>query len=90
MRSYSTSEVARRIGLHPASLARYIAIKKVPAPRMVTTGRTKTHIWTGEEIKELRKLLPKIANGRKTRYQKKKRKTQKPQPTAAAPHKKKK
>jgi hypothetical protein len=38
---------------------------------MVTTGTTTTHIWTEEQIEEVRKLLPNIANGRKTRYQKK-------------------
>lgn len=29
------------------------------------------HDWTEEEIEHVRKLLPKIANGRKTRYKKK-------------------
>jgi RNA recognition motif-containing protein len=29
------------------------------------------HFWTEEEIEHVRKLLPKIANGRKTRYKKK-------------------
>jgi len=38
---------------------------------MVSTGATKTHIWTDDDIERVRKLLPKIANGRKTRYQKK-------------------
>jgi hypothetical protein len=28
------------------------------------------HLWTEAEIEHVRKLLPKIANGRKTRYQK--------------------
>jgi hypothetical protein len=28
------------------------------------------HLWTEEEIEHVRKLLPKIANGRKTRYKK--------------------
>ena len=68
--NYSTSQAARKLGLHPGSLARYIAAKKVPTPKMVNTGRTTTHIWTEEEIEAVRKLLPKIANGRKTRYKK--------------------
>ena len=72
MPSYSTSEAARKIGLHPASLARYIAVGKIPLPKVVITGRTKTHIWSEADIERVRKLLPKIANGRKTRYQKKK------------------
>ena len=28
------------------------------------------HMWTEEQIERVRKILPKIANGRKTRYQK--------------------
>jgi len=43
---------------------------------MVSTGATKTHIWTDADIERVRKLLPKIANGRKTRYKKKKNKPQ--------------
>ena len=55
------------------------------------------HLWSEADIERVRKLLPKIKNGRKTRYQKKqsalsnqrsakpkaKAKTQKPQPRAA-------
>jgi len=29
------------------------------------------HFWTEEQIEHVRQLLPKIANGRKTRHQKK-------------------
>jgi hypothetical protein len=36
------------------------------------------HAWTEEEIDHVRQLLPKIANGRKTRYQKKGKKLRKP------------
>jgi hypothetical protein len=30
----------------------------------------RVHDWTEKEIERVRKLLPKIANGRKTRYKK--------------------
>ena len=70
MDRYSTREAAKKLGLHHATLAQYIAAKKVPAPQTVITGKTTTHIWTEEEIEHVRKLLPKIANGRKTRYSK--------------------
>jgi len=52
----------------------------------VIPGIRPTHIWTEEEIERIRKLLPKIANGRKTRYSKLREKQQ-PQPGAALPHK---
>ena len=70
MNLLSTREAARRLGITQASLSRYIAAKKVPAPKSVTSGRMTLHLWTEVEIEHLRKLLPKIANGRKTRYQK--------------------
>jgi hypothetical protein len=50
---------------------------------MVATGTTTMHLWTEEEIETARKFLPKIANGRKTRYLKLREK-QKTQPRAAA------
>ena len=51
------------------------------------------HAWTEEEIEAVRKLLPKIANGRKTRYKKKqsakpKMKTQARAPVLHKPKKK--
>ena len=33
-------------------------------------GGLKVHAWTEAEIEHVRQLLPKIANGRKTRYKK--------------------
>lgn len=52
------------------SLMRYIKAKKIPAPQAVKVGGSIVRAWTREEIEEVRKLLPKIANGRKTRYKK--------------------
>ena len=42
----------------------------MPEPESVIPGIRPTHVWTEEEIEKIRQLLPKIANGRKTRYQK--------------------
>jgi len=68
---FSTTQVAKRLGLGVKTLSRYIAEKKIPPPRVIEVGKRSVHIWTESEIERLRKLLPKIANGRKTRYQKK-------------------
>lgn len=38
---------------------------------MVTAGGMTMHLWTDEDVEKVRELLPKIANGRKTRYKKK-------------------
>ena len=98
MTHFSTRDAARKLGLGHATLARYIKSGKVPAPKTVITSNAVTHIWTEAEIEHVRQLLPKIKNGRKTRYQKQKpgarsqksleakSKTKKPQPRAAVPH----
>jgi predicted site-specific integrase-resolvase len=69
MKLYSTSQAAKRLGIGIKTLSRYIADKKVPAPKFMQSGKVTHHVWTEDEVEELRKLLPKIANGRKTRWQ---------------------
>jgi hypothetical protein len=64
MNGLSTREAAKKLGISPIAL-------KVPAPAMITLGRSKVHVWTEAEIEHVRQLLPKIANGRKTRHKKK-------------------
>ncbi len=81
MIQYSTRQAAKKLGITQAALSKYLKAKKVPAPKMITSGRMTLHLWTEQEIERVRKLLPKIANGRKTRYQK-----QKPPPRATVPH----
>jgi predicted DNA-binding transcriptional regulator AlpA len=72
MKHLSTRQVAKRLSVSHAALVRYIAAGKIPAPKTVEFGGFRAHTWTEEEVEHVRKLLPKIANGRKTRYQKKK------------------
>jgi predicted transcriptional regulator len=86
MKLYSTTQAAKRLGVTPKSLSRYIAAKKVPAPKVLESGKIIHHIWTEAEVESLRQLLPKIANGRKTRYSKLREK-QKTPARAPVPHK---
>ena len=58
------------LGIGVMTLSRYIKVGKVPAPKIFAVGGSSLHAWTEEEIENLRKLLRKIANGGKTRYQK--------------------
>jgi hypothetical protein len=67
---FSTNQAARKLGIDPATLSRYIKVKKLPAPGIVAVGTATLHVWTQSDIERARKLLPEIANGRKTRYQK--------------------
>ena len=87
MKTYSTREAAKKVGITGVALGRYIKLGKISPPRQTVDVAGKSiHAWTDAEIEHVRKLLPKIANGRKTRYQKLREK-QKPQPGAAVPHK---
>jgi predicted DNA-binding transcriptional regulator AlpA len=70
MKTFSTGQAAKKLGISAMSLSRYIKVGKVPAPQIFSVGGSSLHAWTEEEIENVRKLLPKIANGRKTRYQK--------------------
>jgi excisionase family DNA binding protein len=76
----STQQAAKQLGISVASLDRYIAAGKVPAPKPTRIGNWNVRAWTEKDIERVRALLPKIANGRKTRYQKQRKKptTRKP------------
>jgi predicted DNA-binding transcriptional regulator AlpA len=89
MKQYTTREAARKLGLNVKSIQRYIAAGKISAPPIQNLGGGKFRVWTEAEIEHVRKLLPKIANGRKTRYQKLREK-QKAQAKSPVPHKTKK
>jgi hypothetical protein len=86
MPTYSSREAARKLGISPSALSKYVLRKKIPTPQSVTTGGITVYLWTATDIEHVRQLLPKIANGRKTRYSKLREK-QKAQPRAAVPHK---
>ena len=86
MDRFSTREAAKKLGIDHSTLANYVAVGKVPSPDVVNVGRRVVHLWNEADIERVCKLLPKIANGRKTRYQKQKNK---PQAKKPVPHKKK-
>jgi hypothetical protein len=89
MIGYSTREAAKKLGLALSSLTKYITLKLVPIPPLTRVGGVRVRLWSDTDIENVRKLLPKIANGRKTRYQKL-REQQKPPARAPVPHKTKK
>jgi transposase len=77
MNGYSTREAAKKLGLSLITLKRYIAAKKIPSPSIIQAGGMRIRPWTEEDIEQVRKILPKIKNGRKTRYSKTKGKKKK-------------
>lgn len=70
MSTLSSRQVAQMLGITHAALSKYIKAGKIPAPKTVTSGRMTLHLWSEKDVDLIRELLPKIANGRKTRYQK--------------------
>jgi predicted transcriptional regulator len=69
MKIYSSAQAAKELGLTPAAITQYIKTGKIPTPKMMEGAHR--YLWSEQDIERVRKLLPKIANGRKTRYQKK-------------------
>ena len=84
MPKLSTFQVAKMLGISKSALSDYILSGKVAAPPETMAGGMRMRLWSESDIEGLRKALPKIANGRKTRYSKLREK-QKPQPDAAQP-----
>jgi DNA-binding transcriptional MerR regulator len=75
--TYSSNQAAKKLGLPVSTLSTYIGAGKIKPPKSVTTGGITVYLWTDADIERIRKLLPKIANGRKTRWQKQKKQTKK-------------
>jgi predicted DNA-binding transcriptional regulator AlpA len=80
MKTFSTRQVAKQLGITHVTLIKYITQKRIPAPKAVSSGGMTIHLWTAGEIEHVRELLPKLANGRKTRHKK-------TQPKTAVSHK---
>ncbi len=78
MSKLSTNQVAKKLGLTSASLTRYILAGKVAAPPETMAGGMRMRLWSESDIERLKEALPKIANGRKTRYKKQSVKTKTP------------
>ena len=89
MATFTTRAAAKKLGIPAPTLFHYIRVGKIPSPKALASGDVTIHAWTEAEIEHVRQLLPKIANGRKTRYSKLREK-QKAQPKKTVPRKPKK
>ena len=69
IRRYSTAQAAKKLGLSLMSIHRYMKARKISVPPMQRVGNVRVRLWSDKDIERLRALLPKIANGRKTRHQ---------------------
>jgi len=68
----TTSEAAKRVGLHPVTLKRWIAARRVKAPKPVLVGAVGYRLWAARDVEALQKIKNSIY--RKGRGRKPKRK----------------
>ena len=59
MRKYSTTEVAKLLGLHQPNLQRAIRERRIPVPPLVKVGKLKIRLWSKSEVETARKALKK-------------------------------
>jgi predicted DNA-binding transcriptional regulator AlpA len=90
---HSTVQAAKKLGISLVTMHRYMRAKIFPVPKMQHLAGVRVRVWSEADIEVARARLPKIANGRKTRYKKQSAlsnqqsaKTKTP-PSAAVPHK---
>ncbi len=85
MNQYSTVKAAKELGISVMTLHRYMRAKKIPVPMLRYISGVRIRLWSEEDLQRVRELMPKLPDGRKTRWQK--QRSQQPQPKAV-PNKK--
>ena len=71
MATYSTSEAAKKCGIHHITLQRWVSDGKLQAPRKTRVGGVVVRLWDDSDLKLVRKF--KEENYRKGRGRKPKR-----------------
>jgi DNA-binding transcriptional MerR regulator len=59
MRTYSTTEAARKLGIHRVNLQKAIAGGRITPPRVTNVGGVRVRLWTAKDIERARKNLKK-------------------------------
>jgi len=65
MRTLSTTEAAKKIGVHRVNLQKAIAQGKVQPPPLVSVGPVKVRLWSEKDVERARKVLGKRKKGKK-------------------------
>ena len=71
MAAFTKRQAAKRFGLNAPTLSRYFTARKTSTLKMLHAGGLHAHAWTKGDMERVRKVLPKIMNGRKLRYKNK-------------------
>jgi excisionase family DNA binding protein len=59
MRRYSTTEVAKMLGIHQPNLQRLIREKRIQFPPLERVGRLRIRLWTKADVERARKAMKK-------------------------------
>ena len=59
MRTFSTAEAAKELGVHRVNLQKAIADGRVIPPRLSRVGGVKVRLWAAKDIARARKALKK-------------------------------
>jgi len=73
MKTHSTAEVAKMVGITWDTLHRWMREKKIPIPPAKTLGKVKVRLWTELDIQEVRKYKAGHYWGKGGRKKRKKR-----------------
>ena len=57
MRRYSTSQVAKMLGVHQPNLQRLIREKRIPFPLLQQVGKLRIRLWTAKDVRRAREAI---------------------------------
>jgi hypothetical protein len=64
MKKYSTSQVAKKLGLQRPNLQRAIRQKRIPVPPLVKVGELEVRLWSDADVQLAREALRKRKRGK--------------------------
>jgi excisionase family DNA binding protein len=65
MKTYSTREAAKMLGVSMMTLHRHVVAGKLKVPPVQNIGGTTFRSWTARDVERVRKQLSRIVDGRK-------------------------
>ena len=63
-KTYTTKEVAGKVGVSYQTLHNWINVGRIPAPKLIKVGKKSICLWTNADIQRVRKLKGTLKIGR--------------------------
>lgn len=67
MKTYSTREAAKMLGISLMTLHRHVIAKRISVPPVQRVGGTRFRAWKQSDVERVRKQMLKIKDGRRRR-----------------------